>query len=99
MEITEYSVEKIKDPFGILDGQRYEYLLQIEVDEEDELYSPSGLYVRAVYKQEGAGGSIIRHEIRERGSDRLLDFGLEDEELAELETFCKEHIADSEANG
>jgi Family of unknown function (DUF6509) len=97
MEITEYSVEKIKDPFGILDGQRYEYLLQIEVDEEDELFSPSGLYVRAVFR-DGEAGGIVKHEIRERGTDRLLDFELEDEELAELEAFCREHLAEADMN-
>ncbi|MFD1954688.1 DUF6509 family protein [Paenibacillus thailandensis] len=32
MTITEYSVEQIKDPFGIVPGARYEFILNIEVD-------------------------------------------------------------------
>ena len=39
MNITEYTVEQIKDPTGILAGRRYEFLLNIEVPEEDELYT------------------------------------------------------------
>ncbi|MGO4370907.1 DUF6509 family protein, partial [Paenibacillus sp. MCAF20] len=38
-EVTEYSMELLKDPFGILTGQRYEFVLDLNIDEEDELYS------------------------------------------------------------
>ncbi|MCM3745797.1 DUF6509 family protein [Paenibacillus pasadenensis] len=98
MEITEYTVEKIKDPFGIISGQRFEYSLNVEVDEEDELFTPSGLYVRIVFAVENEAGRIISHEIRERGSDKMLDFELEDEELAEFTAFCLEHASESERN-
>ena len=37
MEITAYSVEEIKDPTNIIEGKRYEFLLDVEVDEEDHL--------------------------------------------------------------
>ncbi len=35
--MTSYTVELVKDPFGILTGQRYEFLIDIEVEEDDEL--------------------------------------------------------------
>ena len=95
MEITDYTVEKVKDPFGILDGLRYEFMLSLELDEEDELYSPQGIYLRVVYKAAEENSGIIRHEIRERGTDELLDFELEDEELAEVQAFCLEHLGDA----
>ncbi|MBP1904032.1 hypothetical protein J2Z32_000649 [Paenibacillus turicensis] len=92
LTITEYSVELVKDPFGILTGERYEFLLDIAVDEEDELYSEQGVYIRAIYgitpEQEG----IIKYELYERNSRKYLDFELEDDELAELEVFCKNHL-------
>ena len=39
IKINEYSVEKLVDPFGILMGERYEYLLDIKVEEDDELFT------------------------------------------------------------
>ena len=39
MKITSYLVEKLIDPTGILSGDRYEFILDIEVDEEDDLFS------------------------------------------------------------
>ncbi|MFD6441322.1 DUF6509 family protein, partial [Peribacillus sp. NPDC060186] len=49
LNITEYSVEKLNDPFGILSGERFEYFLDIEVPEEDELFSENGLYIRVLF--------------------------------------------------
>ena len=45
MEITAFSVEEIKDPTNIIEGKRYEFLLDVEVDEEDELYSAAGIEI------------------------------------------------------
>lgn len=97
LEISEYTVEKLKDPFGILSGDRYEFTLLIEVDEEDELYRPAGLYVRVVYALASGGeGRVVSHEIRERGTDQLLDFGLEEDELAEAAAFCAAHAGEAD---
>ncbi|WP_028547539.1 DUF6509 family protein [Paenibacillus sp. UNC451MF] len=96
MNITDYSVEFIKDPFGILSGKRYEFVLDIEVDEEDELYSDKGLYVRVIYSVEETATRIVKHEIFERGSEQYLEFDMEDDELALVEAFCKEHYLEVE---
>ncbi|GAA4855071.1 hypothetical protein GCM10023310_37490 [Paenibacillus vulneris] len=96
MNITDYSVEFVKDPFGILPGKRYEFVLDIEVDEEDELYSDQGLYVRAIYSVEEAGSRIVKYEIFERGTERYLEFDMEDEEIALVEAFCQEHYHEAE---
>ncbi|MCR8641801.1 DUF6509 family protein [Paenibacillus sp. N1-5-1-14] len=92
LTITGYSVELIKDPFGILTGERYEFIVDIEVPEDDELYSDKGIYVRAVYRVEDAKMDMLKHEIIERGSLNVLDFELEDEEAAVLDEFCKEKL-------
>ena len=49
MNITEFTVEKIKDPTGILTGERYEFYLTIEVPEDDDLADEQGLQLKVLY--------------------------------------------------
>ncbi|MBD0381025.1 DUF6509 family protein [Paenibacillus sedimenti] len=90
--ITSYTVELVKDPFGILNGQRYEFMLDIEVPDDDELYSESGLYIRAIYNVDENQAGLMKYELYEKTIQRYLDFDLEDDEVAMVEAFCKEHI-------
>lgn len=90
--ITSYTVELVKDPFGILTGQRYEFLIDIEVEEDDELYSESGLYIRAIYNVTEDKSGLMKYELYEKTTQLYLDFDLEDEEVAVVEAFCKEHF-------
>lgn len=90
--MTSYTVELVKDPFGILTGQRYEFLIDIEVEEDDELYSESGLYIRAIYSVGEEKSGIMKYELYEKTTQLYLDFDLEDDEVAAVEAFCKEHV-------
>lgn len=90
--IIKHEVETIKDPFGILPGQRYEFLLDIEVPEDDELYTENGLYVRVIYQVVDEQISMVKHEIYERATNQLVDFELEDDELEIVEAYCRERI-------
>jgi hypothetical protein len=92
LDIIGYRLELVKDPYGILAGERYEFYVDIEVAEDDELFSELGLYVRIVYRVEEEASAIVNYEIRERQSERYLDFELDEEELAALQTFCQEHL-------
>jgi len=94
--ITEYSVEKLKDPFGILTGERFEYLLDIEVPEDDELYTEGGLSIRLIYVVDGEEQTIKQYNIIAKANEEVLDFDLEEEELHMLLTFCKEHMVEAE---
>ena len=96
MEITSFSVDKVKDPFGIITGTRYEYILDLEIDEDDELYSEQGVYLRVIYSVEEEGTRIVKYELYERSTDRYLEFDLEEDELAEVDAFCREHLAEAE---
>lgn len=89
--ITDYSVELIKDPFGIIPGKRVEFVLDIEVPEDDELYSENGLYVRVIYGVQDEDERIVKYEIHERGTEQYLEFDMEDDEVAVVEAFCREH--------
>ncbi|MFJ8266434.1 DUF6509 family protein [Peribacillus asahii] len=94
--ITEYSVEKLKDPFGILTGERFEYVLDIEVPEDDELYTEGGLSIRLIYVVDGEEQTIKQYNIIAKANEEVLDFDLEEEELHMLLTFCKAHMEEAE---
>ena len=94
--ITEYSVGKLVDPFGILIGDRYEYLLDIEVDEEDELFTEGGLSIRLIYVINGENRSVVKYDLIAKVNEEVLDFGLEDDEINMLLTFCNEHVTEAE---
>ncbi|MBP1155212.1 MULTISPECIES: DUF6509 family protein [unclassified Paenibacillus] len=90
--ITGHSVELIKDPFGILSGERYEFSLDIEVPEDDELYSENGLYVRVIYSVQESGTSIVKYDIFEKTTQQYLEFDLEEDEEKVVDAYCQEHL-------
>ncbi|MFS0823359.1 DUF6509 family protein [Bacillus sp. 1P02SD] len=94
MNITGYSVEKLKDPTGILEGDRYEFFLDIEVPEEDELYSENGIELKVIYAVDQKGERIAQYYFYERGTEKVLDFELEEDEEITVNNFCKEHLED-----
>ncbi|RNF38694.1 DUF6509 family protein [Planococcus salinus] len=90
MDITNYSMHKINDPTGIMIGDRYEFLLDIEVDEDDELYTATGLEVRVILAVDENGARLASYSIIDKQSRDVLEFGLEEEEEEEVLAFCKE---------
>lgn len=92
LKITEHSIKPIVDPFNILTGERFEFILDLDVPEEDELYSETGLYVRVLYKLEDGVSSRIKYDLYDKKDNEYLEFDLEDDELAVIDTFCKEHL-------
>ncbi len=93
--ITAYTVELIKDPFAILTGERYEFLLDIEVQEEDDLHTENGLYLRVIYLVEEGKTGIIKYEFLEKQTDQYYDFEMEDDEKAGVTAFCHEHYSEA----
>lgn len=96
MNVTGFAVEKLEDPFGILSGDRYEFFLDIEVDEDDELYNENGLLLKALYVVDGAEEKISNYSLLESATEKYIDLALEDEELEMILTFCKEHLPGNE---
>lgn len=92
MEIIQLNAEELKDPTGILPGHRYEVMIEIEVPEDDELYTPSGMYIKGIYVREEASSKLAQYAIIERGSETYLDFALEEEEEQALVAYCDEKI-------
>lgn len=90
MNIINYSMDKIKDPTGIIVGDRYEFLLDVEVEEDDELYSAAGLELRVILAIDENGARLAQYYIIDKGTRDVLEFGLEEEEEEEVLVFCKE---------
>ena len=67
-------------------------MLDITVPEDDELFTEAGIYIRVLYKVEDNQSTIIKYDLVERGTDKLLDFELEDEEIEAVRAFCMEHL-------
>lgn len=92
LTFTSYTVENVRDPFGILSGKRYEFVINLDVPEEDELYEENGVSARAVIKVEEGNVKIVSCDLLETTTGKLLEFDLEEDEEAELTQFCKEHL-------
>jgi hypothetical protein len=92
VNITEYTVEQIKDPTGILSGERYEFFLNIEVPEDDELYNENGLQLKVLYSIDDKQSKILNYHFYDSLTNKYLEFALEEDEEKLVEEFCKEHF-------
>ncbi|RCW49096.1 DUF6509 family protein [Paenibacillus prosopidis] len=95
-DITEYSVELLKDPFGILTGTRHEFLLDLDVPEDDELHHEEGVSLRVIYVVEDESPRIAKYEFLTTTTNKYIDFELEEDEEKMVLAFCKEHFEQSE---
>lgn len=86
-------MEKLEDPFGLLTGERYEFFLDLDVDEEDELFSDKGVGLRILFVVDGDDGKISNYHFFEKGSEKVFDFALEDDEEIVVFNYCRDHIA------
>ncbi|WP_312094267.1 DUF6509 family protein [Niallia sp.] len=91
MNIKEYTIEEIKDPTGILAGKRYEFFLTVEFDEEDELAEEDHLQIKVLFSVDENGTRILNYHFYNSLENKYLDYGLEDDELEEIQTFCSLH--------
>ena len=92
LNIKGYTAEYVKDPFGILTGDRYEFLIDLDVPEDDELYSDNGVYARVIYMVNGEEMKIVKYDLHEKTTNQYLDFDMELDEEEALAAFCKEHL-------
>ncbi|MFZ3588715.1 DUF6509 family protein [Bacillus sp. DJP31] len=91
-KINEYSVEKLGDPFGMLTGDRYEFKLFLLVDEEDELYTENGVYLRVIFKVEDDVKKISQYSFHGQSSEQYLEFELDEDEEKLVFEFCEGNI-------
>ncbi|WP_432352173.1 DUF6509 family protein [Sporosarcina sp. A2] len=91
MNITQHTVSQLKDPTGILTGDRYEFRLYMEFEEDDELLEEDAAGLRTIYVVDGESDKITASYFFKKGTETALDFELEDEELEEVLAFCREN--------
>lgn len=91
MNIKKYEAEKLNDPTGIIEGDRYEFFLELEVDEEDELFSEEGVYLKVIFAVEESGFRIAQYQFYEENTNTSLDFEMEEEEEQAVLAYCGEH--------
>lgn len=96
VNITEYTVEQIQDPTGILTGNRYEFMLQIDVPEDDELYRENGLQLKVLYFVDENEAKILNYHFYDSLDNKFLDFALEEDEEAMIQEFCQAHYNEAE---
>ena len=89
MEINEFIVEQLLDPTGLIQGDRYEFRLFITLEEDDELYTAAGIGIRTIFAVDDQGERVVVAHFFERETDAFIDFELEEDELVEVEQFCK----------
>jgi hypothetical protein len=92
MNITGHTVELLEDPFGLLTGNRFEYFLNIEVDEEDELFTEKGLLLKVLFLVNGEERRILQSYFIEQETEKILDFELEDDEVLQAKKYCDENL-------
>lgn len=92
MDITQFSMEEILDPTNIIEGKRFEFILDVDIEEEDELYHEAGIEIRVLIGEKEGAPFILNYFIMEKAKGEYLDFALEEDELEEILTFCKEEI-------
>ena len=92
MEITAFSIEEIKGPTNIIEGKRYEFLLDVEVDEEDELYSAAGIEIRVIAGQKDEEVRVLNYFLTDKADNKMLDFALEEEEEEMILQFVREEL-------
>ncbi|MFC4322706.1 DUF6509 family protein [Litchfieldia salsa] len=92
MKIISHTVEKLIDPTGILLGERYEFILNIEVPEDDELYSEHGLKIKAIFVVNQSDVRLAQYYIIEQVTEVILDFELEEDEEILIKDYCSRHL-------
>lgn len=96
MNITEYTVEQMTDPTGILTGDRYEFFLNIEMPEDDELYEEKGLQLKVLYYVDENQTKMLNYFFYDSLENKYLDFELEEEEEKLVNDFCLTHYHEAE---
>lgn len=92
MDIIGHTVKKLEDPFGVLSGERYEFLLDLNIEEDDELFSETGTGLKIIYVIDENGSKILQYLFLEKDSGKILDFALEEDEEEMVHTYCKDNI-------
>ncbi|KZE37443.1 pullulanase [Bhargavaea cecembensis] len=89
MEITGHTVELLNDPTGIIEGDRYEFFLELDLDEEDELYTEGGVKLRVLFAVQDSREWIANYDFIEAATGKPMGFALEEDEEEAVLEYCR----------
>ncbi|MDV6378096.1 DUF6509 family protein [Sporosarcina sp. GW1-11] len=92
MKILNGKVEELVDPTGIIDGQRYEFLLTVQFDEDDELFNEEGTGLRLLYSVKDGQRKMMTYQFYELATESTFDLEWDEDEQATAEQYCTEHF-------
>lgn len=92
MNITKHTANELFDPTGILLGKRYEFLLYIDFEDDDELQEEGAGGIRTIYIIDGENDKVSSSYFFKKGNEQALEFELEDEEQEEILAFCRANV-------
>ncbi|RFU70442.1 pullulanase [Peribacillus saganii] len=92
LSITGHELELINDPFGILPGNRFEFLIDLDVPEDDELYSENGVYLKVIYVLEDDKAYIAKYDFYENETEKYIDLELEEDEEEQVNAYCRDNL-------
>ncbi|WP_313235135.1 DUF6509 family protein [Sporosarcina ureae] len=92
MQIINHKAQELVDPTGIIDGQRFEFLLTVKFDEEDELYNEEGTGLRMLYSAKDGQRKMLTYQFYELATESPFDVEWDEEEQTSAEQYCMEHF-------
>lgn len=92
MNITKHTANELFDPTGILLGKRYEFLLYIDFEDDEELQEEGAGGIRTIYIVDGENDKVSSSYFFKKGNEQALEFELEDEEQEEILAFCRANV-------
>ncbi|WP_301110189.1 DUF6509 family protein [Sporosarcina sp.] len=88
MNIVNGNAQELVDPTGIIEGQRYEFLLTVKLDEEDELFNENGTGLKVLYSVRDGQRKMLTYQFYELATESVFDVEWDDEEKAAVEQYC-----------
>ncbi|AXH99422.1 pullulanase [Sporosarcina sp. PTS2304] len=92
MKIVNGKVEELVDPTGIIEGQRFEFLLTVQFDEDDELFNEEGTGLRLLYSVKDGQRKLLTYQFYELSTESVFDLEWDEDEQATAEQYCIEHF-------
>jgi hypothetical protein len=93
LTIINHTVNKLEDPTGILTGDRYEFILHIDVPEDDDLFMEKGISLKVIYVIDEHTARIAQYHFVANESQEYLEFELDEEEIELINLYCQENLS------
>ncbi|MFD2116667.1 DUF6509 family protein [Paenibacillus yanchengensis] len=84
-------IVKQHDPYKIIIGDRYECLLELSVEEDDDLYDEKGVMLRVIFAVEPEKSFIAKYEFLTASDNKFIALEMVEEEEAVVLDYCQQN--------